>query len=225
MTFLFSEPLKKSSVHRARPGLQLLVPGPSITLGGSTGVCGEPSLGTSFGVVIKGLVGDRKGFSWPVGLAGESGALHWFSGWLVKENWLNGDVWGDWSGWDDCGGDWVRWYAWKLLGNMLGEGGDWHEWRNAEFGDWENASVPQSVGKWYASPQGSVGEVVSGERATGELVDGQKPLLVGEAACWTVEATKSCSLWWLFAGIGWGWSSRLKANLWVREEWWWVKKQ
>lgn len=68
-----------------------------------------------------------------------------------------------------------------MLGNIEDEGGDWQECRKAVLGDRENISHA-SVGDRPNSPQGSGGEAATGEAACGGLVDGQKPLSVGEAA-------------------------------------------
>ncbi|MPC40115.1 hypothetical protein E2C01_033669 [Portunus trituberculatus] len=72
---LRNEPLNRSAVHTGRPGLQPLLPEATKTLGHSTGGCGE-LLAISFngvGGAMKGLVVERKGFSFPLGLTGETG--------------------------------------------------------------------------------------------------------------------------------------------------------
>ena len=82
MTFLLLAPPNKSGVHTGRPGLHPLPPGDTTTLGHSTAGWGEEGeVGALAGEGMKGLVvvvGEgRKGFSLPVGLAGERGGLCW----------------------------------------------------------------------------------------------------------------------------------------------------
>lgn len=231
MTFLLLGPLKKSAVHTGRPGLHPLPPGPTTTLGDSTGHwLGPLAASTIEGLGMKGLVVGRKGLSLPVGLVGDGGKPshcgrltlghvwtwfeeEWSAGWLWGNG--NGLLNGDWAAWGDCGG---KWEGGDCGGDgrlkTEGEGGDWQECRKAVFGERENISHA-SVGLWQPSLppcHGSgVGGLAAWVAAAGwwRLVEGQEALSVRDAA-----RPSSPKPWWLpRLAIGWGGFPRLKASL------------